>query len=99
MVRGAFSVDSTGASRFDVLLPPCLLIPVLPTILDLRQQLPNSLDIACGPEMDCDAAGRDRLGCRDFLRGDVAAQCRSSQTELLGSVARRKSSHQLHCYR
>ena len=80
VVRGAFSADNTGASRFDVLLPPGLFVPVLPTILDLRQQLPNSLDIALGPEMHCDAAGRDGLGRRYFLRCDVAAKRRGGQT-------------------
>jgi len=80
VVRGAFSADNTGASRFDVLLPPGLFVPVLPTILDLRQELPNSLDIALGPEMHCDAPGRDGLGCGHFLRGDVAAKCGGIQT-------------------
>lgn len=80
MDRGAFGADNTSASRFDALLPPGLLVPELPTVLDLRQQLPNSLDITLGPEMNGDAAGRDGLGCRYFLRGDVAAKRRGGQT-------------------
>jgi len=97
--RGAFGADYTGASRFDALLPPGLLVPVLPTVLDLRQQLPNPFDVALGPEMNCDAAGRDGLGCGYFLRGDVAAKCGGVQTQLLGSVARGKGRHLLRCSR
>ena len=76
--RGAFWCATTNASRFDALLPP--LVPELPTVLDLREELPNSLDIALSPEMNGDAAGRDGLGCRYFLRGDVAAKRGSIQT-------------------
>ena len=62
MDRGAFWCATTDASRFDALLPPGPLVPELPTVLDLRQELPNSIDIALGPEMNGDAAGRDGLG-------------------------------------
>ena len=97
--RGAFWCATTDASRFDALLPPGPLVPELPTVLDLRQELPNSIDIALGPEMNGDAAGRDGLGCRDFLRGDVAAERCGGHAQLLSSVARGKSRHQLQCDR
>jgi hypothetical protein len=78
--RGAFGADNTCASRFDALLPPGLLVPVLPTVLDLRQELPNPFDVALGPEVNGDAAGRDGLGCGYFFSGDVAAECSGSHT-------------------
>ena len=83
-------------------VPRCLLprpVPELSTVLDLRQELANSLDIAARPEVNRDAARSDGLGCRYFLRGDVAAECRGGHTELLGSVARGERSHRLHCNR
>ena len=99
MDRGAFGGDNTSASRFDALLLPGLLVPELSTVFDLRQQLPNSLDIASSPEMNGDAAGRDGIGCGYFFSGDVAAKCSGIQTKLLSSVARGKSSHLLQCSR
>ena len=75
-------------------LPVFLYLSFL-TVLDLRQQLPNPFDIALGPEMDCDAAGRDGLGCGNFFRSDVAAERRGIQTQLLGSGARGKSTQLL----
>ena len=74
-------VETAQRPAFDLLFFLLgLLVPELPAVLDLRQQLPNSLDIASGPEMHCDAAGCDGLGCRYFLRGDVAAKRRGGQT-------------------
>jgi hypothetical protein len=57
-----------------------LLVPELPAILDLRQQLPNPFDILFGPEMNCDAAGRNDFWRRYFLGRDVAAKCGGVQT-------------------
>jgi hypothetical protein len=62
------------------LLFPLLLVPELPAVLDLRQQLPNPFDILSGPEMNCDAAGRNDFGRRYFLGRDVAAKCGGVQT-------------------
>jgi len=93
-------VDSTGASRFDVLLlSPGFLVPELPTVLNLWQQLVNPFNIVAAPEMDRDASGRDGLRRWHLLRGDVATKCGGIQAQLLGSVARRKSRHLLRCSR
>ncbi len=37
-----------------------LLVPELPAVLDLWQQLPNPFNVALGPDMNCNAAGRER---------------------------------------
>ena len=88
VVRAASVLIALARPASDALLPPGLLVPVLPTVLDLRQEPPNSLDIALRPEMHDDAASRDGLGCWYFLRGDVAAKGRDIQPQFLGSVAR-----------
>ena len=49
-------------------------VPELPAVLDLWQQLPNSLDVTFGPDMNCNAASRERLWRRHFLCGDVATE-------------------------
>jgi len=51
-----------------------LLVPELPAVLDLWQQLPNPFDVALGPDMNCNAAGRERLRRGHFLCGDVATE-------------------------
>jgi hypothetical protein len=51
-----------------------LLVPELPAVLDLWQQLPNPFDVALGPDMNCNAAGRERLRRWHFLCGDVATE-------------------------
>ena len=51
-----------------------LLVPKLPAVLDLGQQLPNPLDVASGPDMNCNAAGRERFRRWYFLCGDVATE-------------------------
>ena len=51
-----------------------LLVPELPAVLDLWQQLPNPFDVALSPDMNCNAAGRERFRCRYFLCGDVATE-------------------------
>ena len=52
-----------------------LLVAELPAVLDLWQQLPNPLDATTGPDMNRNAAGRDRFTRRYFLCGDVATEC------------------------
>ena len=50
-------------------------VPELPAVLDLWQQLPNPFDIALGPDMNCNSAGRKRFRRWYFLCGDVATKC------------------------
>jgi hypothetical protein len=52
-----------------------LLVPELPAVLDLWQQLPNPFYIALGPDMNCNAAGRKSFGRWYFLSSDVATEC------------------------
>jgi len=87
VVRGAW-VLIAPARPVLYLLFPLLLVPELPAILDLRQQLPNPFDILFGPEMNCDAAGRNDSWRWYFLGRDVAAKCGGVQTKLLGSLSR-----------
>ena len=49
-------------------------VPELPAVLDLWQQLPNPFDVALSPDMNCNAAGRERLRRWYFLCGDVATE-------------------------
>ena len=58
VVRAASVLIALARPASDALLPPGLLVPVLPTVLDLWQELSNSLDIACGPDVNRDAASR-----------------------------------------
>jgi len=50
-------------------------VPELPAVLDLWQQLPNPFDVALGPDMNCNSAGRKRFRRWYFLCGDVATKC------------------------
>ena len=51
-----------------------LFVPALSAVLGLWQQLPNAFDVALGPDMNCNAAGRERFRRWYFLCGDVAAE-------------------------
>ena len=51
-----------------------LLVPELPAVLDLWHQLPNPFDVALGPDMNCNASGRERFRSWYFLCGDVATE-------------------------
>ena len=51
-----------------------LLVPELPAVLDLWQQLPNPFDVVLGPDMNCNAARRERLRHWYFLCCDVATE-------------------------
>ena len=95
MDRDAFWCATTGASRFDVLLPSRFLVSQLPTVLDLRQQLSKSLNIPFTPSMHADATELDRFRCGYLLGGDVAAQCGCIETQLFGNLACRESRHRL----
>ena len=64
-------VDSTGASRFDVLLlSPGFLVPELPTVLNLWQQLVNPFNIVAATPFK-----------RDPLR-ELAEECRKQGMKL-----------------
>ena len=52
-----------------------LLVPELPAVLDLWQQLPNPFDVSLGPDMNRNAASRERFRRWYFLCGDVATEC------------------------
>jgi hypothetical protein len=52
-----------------------LLVPELPAVLDLWQQRPNPFNVVLGPDMNCNAAGRERFRRWYFLCGDVATEC------------------------
>jgi hypothetical protein len=51
-----------------------LFVPELPAVLDLWQQLPNPFDVALGPDMNRNAAGRERIRRWYFCCGDVATE-------------------------
>jgi hypothetical protein len=52
-----------------------VLVPELPAVLELWQQLPNPFNVVLGPDMNCNAAGRERSRRWYFLCGDVATEC------------------------
>lgn len=75
--QGRVGVRALARPAFDVLrLLLDLLVPELPSVLDLSQQLPNPFDVALGPDMNCNAAGRERFRRWYFLCGDVTAERR-----------------------
>lgn len=80
-------------------LLPYFLVPELPSVLDLRQQPPNPFDVAVSPDMNCNAAGRDRFGCWYFLCGDVATERGYIYAQVPSSVAGGKGSHRQQCCR
>jgi hypothetical protein len=74
--QGRVGVRALARPAFDVLrLLFDLLVPELLSVLDLWQQLPNPFDVALGPDMNCNAAGRECFGRWYFLCGDVATEC------------------------
>ena len=74
--KGRVGVRALARPASDVLrLLLGLFVPELPAVLDLWHQLPNPFDVALGPDMNCNAAGRERLWRRYFLCGDVATEC------------------------
>jgi len=79
-------VDRTGAFPLRYLFPLGPLVPELPAVLDLRQQLPNPFDVSIGPQMNCYSAGCDDSWCWYFLGSDVAAKSGVVQTQLLSRV-------------
>jgi hypothetical protein len=73
--QGRVGVRALARPASDVLrFLPSLLVPQLPAVLDLWQQLPNQFDVALSPDMNCNAAGRERFRRWHFLCGDVATE-------------------------
>ncbi len=74
--QGRVGVRALARPAFDVLrLLLDLFVPELPAVLDLGQQLPNPFDVGSGPDMNCNAAGRERFRRWYFLCADVATEC------------------------
>ena len=86
-------VDRTGVSHFDVLLSPGLLVAEFPTVLDLRQELASSFDIALAPGVHAKAAELEHLRGRELLQNDVASQSGDAQSEFFGGGTGRKAIH------
>jgi hypothetical protein len=74
--QGRVGVRALARPASDVLpLLVDLFVPELPAVLDLGQLLPNPFDVASGPDMNCNAAGRERFRRWYFLCRDVATEC------------------------
>jgi hypothetical protein len=74
-------LTALARSASDVLLLLLgLLVPKLPTVDELRQQLANPFDVAAGPDVNGDAASRKGFGCGYFFSGDIPAKGRNIQT-------------------
>ena len=74
VARGVVQVETARRPAFDLLFFLLgLLVPELPAVLDLRQELANSLDIALAPIMHPHTAESHSLRCRHFLRRNIPA--------------------------
>ena len=72
MVRGAFGVDSTGASRF--LLPLVTLLSSSALAIDRLLQLSESGQVCLAPKPHCPAIPNPQLGCLYFASYNPAVQ-------------------------
>jgi hypothetical protein len=85
MDRGVVQVTLCGVPRR--LLPPGFLVAELPAVLDLRQNLANSLNILIAPKADSNTTDPNKWRKRNLLGRDVAVQRSETESKLPSRIA------------
>src|SRR2546429_1570309 len=96
LVRGAFGVPTPARPVHSFLLAclaRLLLVPCLPAVRYLRQNLANVFNVLLAPWAYSHTAHSDKSWCRNFLRRHVALECNQTQSQLLCGLASRVPVH------